>query len=52
MPSHPDRVKQNYCDHIFPDMDRVIIFDFPDIPDGRKCIKCGIDWDKAHPKKK
>jgi hypothetical protein len=45
--NHQDRVRQNYCEHEFPYMHMEFIRDFPDIPDGRKCIKCGIDYDKA-----
>lgn len=47
MPSHQDRVRQNNCNHSWPYMDRELLFN-EDCPDGRKCIKCGADWDKAH----
>jgi len=49
VPSHPDRIRQNYCEHRWPHMDIALFLDYPDLPDGRKCIKCGIDWNKAHP---
>lgn len=48
MPSHPDRVRQNYCRHEFPHLDREFLSDeYDDVPDGRKCIKCGMDFDIA-----
>lgn len=47
MPSHPDRVRQNYCEHEWPHIDRDFFW-MDDISDGRKCIKCGADWDNVH----
>lgn len=46
MPSHQERVNQNNCEHLWPIMGTEFIE--MDIKDGRKCIKCGADWDKVH----
>ena len=43
MPSHPDRVRQNNCDHQYEYMPmsiREMVFDGT-VKDDRKCLKCG-----------
>lgn len=36
--------------HLFPTMDTM--FMEMEIPDGRRCVRCGADWDAVHPRKR
>jgi len=44
MPSHQERIQQNYCKHEWPYLMPEFRFD-DTIKDGRRCLKCNLSFD-------
>lgn len=45
MPSHSERVRQNYCKHDWPYIMPEFRFD-DTLKDGRRCKKCNLSFDE------
>lgn len=44
MPSHPERVRQNNCEHKWPYL--MPAFRDMKLSDGRRCLKCNLSFDE------